>query len=93
MQDEIEYADVIRRQNRALRKIHKILRHALKDSRQYSDDLFKELCDVDSRAIEALDRIRTEGNIQCDSDDYEFIIFECLAALKAKKDLSLPNTD
>lgn len=85
MFEEEEQIQVIRKNNRALRKVHKHLRRALKFSREYNDNLFLELCESDSLAQEALDRIRIEGNIDCDSDDYEYIIFECLKALQESR--------
>lgn len=39
-----EIVEALRRQNRTLRKMNKILRSDLKDSREYADNLFLELC-------------------------------------------------
>jgi hypothetical protein len=36
---------LLRKQNTLLRKVNKHLRRALKDARNYADDLFVELCD------------------------------------------------
>lgn len=38
---------VVRKQNRILRKIVKILRKDLKNSREYADNLFIELCETE----------------------------------------------
>lgn len=86
MYEDNELLEVVRRQNRALRKIHKVLRSAVKSSKEYSDELFTELCNLDHPAIEALERIRFEGDLKCEPDDYEYIIFECLQALKEIKE-------
>ena len=81
-----EYVEVVRKNNRVLRSVHKKLRGALKDVREYADNLFVELVVSEREAHEALERIRVEGNIDCDSDDHEFIIFECLKALQESKE-------
>ena len=40
-----EYYEVLKRQNKVLRRVNGILRKALSNSREYSDILFLELCD------------------------------------------------
>ena len=42
--EENEQLTVVRKNNRALRKINKQLRRALQDLKEYSDMLFLELC-------------------------------------------------
>jgi len=46
MDEDQEVIAVIRRQNRALRKVNKVLRKALKANQEYSDELFVELCNT-----------------------------------------------
>ena len=81
-----EYVEVVRKNNRVLRNVHKRLRRTLKQVREYADNLFIELVESDRDSHEALERIRVEGNIDCDPDDYEYIIFECLRALQESKE-------
>jgi hypothetical protein len=83
MEDTIvdnEYIAVVRRQNRTLRKIHKILRSALKSSKVYSDQLFLELCEHDSEARIALEKLWALGGMQeiCDPLDYNKVVEVCI---------------
>lgn len=47
MNDNAELIELLRKQNKSLRRVNKHLRRALKESREYSDSLFLELCDSD----------------------------------------------
>ena len=80
-----EYIAVVRKHNRALRKVHKILRSALKTSKDYADQLFLELCEYDSEAKQALEKLWTLGEMQdiCDSQDYEKIVEVAINKMQA----------
>ena len=81
MEHNDEYNNVVRHHNRALRKVHKHLRRALKNTQEYSDELFLLLCDKDAEI--ALEKLWTLGRMEdkCGPRDYDKIVEVCLAAL------------
>lgn len=83
MSEDLEHIDVLRRQNKALRKINKILRGALKTSKEYSDELFMVLCDSDEDADIALEKLWTLGGFSeiCGPRDYHKIVEVCLSKM------------
>ncbi len=83
--EDDEQLEVVRHHKRVLRRVNSALRSALKYTVEYNDNLFKELCNSESLAKEALERICIEGNLDCAPDDYENIIFECLKAFQESR--------
>jgi len=82
--EDEEHIEAVRRHNKALRKVHKALRNALKDSREYSDNLFLELCNTEVTDAEtAMEKLWTLGEMQniCGPRDYETIVEVCLEKL------------
>lgn len=47
-----ELVELLRKQNSTLRKVNKYLRRALKETREYADSLFLELCDPELKENE-----------------------------------------
>jgi hypothetical protein len=83
--EDDEHMEVVRHHNRVQRRVNSALRRALRYTVEYNDNLFKELCNSEYLAKEALERICIEGNLDCEPDDYENIIFECLKALQESR--------
>jgi hypothetical protein len=76
-----EQLEVIRQHNKALRKVHKTLRRALKFAVEYNDNLFLELCNSDKEAELAMEELWARGNFKCGPRDYRDIVEACLTAL------------
>lgn len=55
MNEDMEQIELLRKHNRALRKINSLLRKALQESREYSDNLFLELCNTTSEKQETFE--------------------------------------
>lgn len=81
--DNVESLEVLRHHNRVLRKSNKSLRSIRSHFQNHADELFLELCNADSDAQIALEKIRTLGGIECGSGDYQMIVDSCLKALSA----------
>ena len=80
--EEAEEVEVLRHHNRAQRSVNRHLRRAVKHFQNHTDELFLELCDSDTEAQIALEKIRTFGGLECDSGDYSFIVDSSVRALQ-----------
>ena len=76
MWEDIEEVEVLRHHNRALRRVHKKLRSAQKIDHEYSDMLFLELCNTDTAAQTAMEKLWTLGGVsdKCGPQDYNKIV-------------------
>ena len=81
--DHDEELQVLRQQRRAQRSVNKQLRRVMRHFQNHNDELFLELCNADSFAQVALEKIRTLGGIECGPSDYDLIVDKCLTALSA----------
>ena len=82
--DNDEYIEVVRRQNKVLRRTHSILRRNLQKSKLYSDELFLQLCESNKSDAEiAMEKLWTLGGFenQCGPEDYNYIVASCLDSL------------
>lgn len=81
--EDDSYSDVLRHHNRTLRRVHKNLRSSLKSAREYSDNLFLELCNSDKEAELNFEKLWTLGGFKnvCGPKDYKRIVEVCLTVL------------
>lgn len=88
MWEDSEEVNVVRHHNRALRRVNKKLRSAQKLDQEYSDLLFLELCNTDTAAREAMEKLWTLGGLtdKCGPQDYDMIV----ALLLEKLNVTIP---
>ncbi len=86
--DDNERELVIKNHNRVLRRVNKALRKSNETVNEYSDSLFAELCNSNTEAELAMEKLWTLGEFQCDPRNYDFIVEMCLRALEDSETLS-----
>lgn len=84
----------VRRNNRILRRLTRLLRQRVQNGKGYADELFVQLCATNPAAEYAIRRIWQEGGFQppCGPDDYEEIVETCIRALRAYREAASEPT-
>lgn len=92
MQQEQQYIEeaAVRRNNRLLRRLTRVLRQRVQNGKIYADGLFFQLCSTHPEAEQAMRRIWQEGGFQppCGPDDYREIVETSIRALKAYREVA-----
>jgi hypothetical protein len=80
--EDEEILHVVRRHNRILRKVHKVLRRNLQQKQEHADNIFVELCSNNEAQL-AMEKLWALGGIQdiCGPQDYDKIVDTCLSRL------------
>jgi hypothetical protein len=63
------------------RVVNKNLRRTLKTHQSTADSNFQELCETETEAELALEKLWTLGELDCGPLDYDSIVVQCLDAL------------
>ena len=71
---EDDHLSVVRHHNRVLRKVHKTLRRTIREQKEQADSNFIKICETQTEAELAMEKLWTLGKLNCDPSDYESII-------------------
>ena len=71
---EDDHLSVVRHHNRVLRKVHKTLRRTIREQKEQADANFLKICETQTEAELAMEKLWTLGKLNCDPSDYESII-------------------
>lgn len=77
-----ETQDVVRRHNRILRRITKILRRRIVHGAAYTDEVFTALCETNPAAEQAMRELWGSGEFDCGPQDYEFLVKHSIYAVR-----------
>ena len=74
IEENDEHISVLRHHNRAQRSVNRQLRRALKRHQDNADAVFLDICETQTEAELAMEKLWTLGKLNCDPSDYESII-------------------
>lgn len=83
--EPLDEQDVVRKHNRVLRRVVSKLRKSIERHRHTEDKLFRALCDTNPAAEEAMRELWESGQFTCGPQDYNQIIEQAVAALRAMR--------
>jgi hypothetical protein len=89
---EEEEIFVLRKNNRVQRVVNKNLRRTLKTHQSTADSNFQELCENETEAELALEKLWTLGELDCGPLDYDSIVALALEALGKQQAISQGNS-
>lgn len=88
-----EHVQVCQKLNRVIRVRNKRLRTQLLEAQRQMDDVFLALDSTPTLAEEALEKIRTLGELQCDAGDYDSVVKLVLDKLGKQQTNTPENSD
>ena len=77
-----ETQSVIRKHNRILRRITKILRLRVRHGDERADEIFTALCGTNPAAEQAMGELWGSGEFDCGPQDYEYMIERSVEAVR-----------
>ncbi len=88
MLEEQTTDSAVRRNNRVLRRLNRVLRSRVEKGKSYADNLFLQICASTPLAEMAIWRLWKEGGFEssCSPEDYQEIVDTSIRALKAYRE-------